>query len=533
MKNLEFGRIILSSCVAAAMLAGCGGSQPPIGALGEMPQGLAPGLRPAVLARSLPQGGSPSQYIKNVVVIVQENRSLENFFAGYPGANAPTSGCAIPKGSAEPRARQVVRRGSSSACPPGDISVPLQQITFDGIDGHNIDLKHNWYSSTVDYHKGKMDGFSRWGKPNQYPAYSYVEQSLIAPYWDMAQQYVLADEMFPTEFGGSFTAHLTLVAGTDNIKQSPSEAEVDFPTEAPDDCDSYPGTVSSYLTSKDVEHRFKGPFPCFDQWDTMANVLDKAGVSWKYYATKLLDGGLWEPFEAMKYVRYGPDWNTDIIAPQTQVLNDAADGNLASVNWVTPEPRRFRSSGVPQRSRSVVGSIGGQRGRRELILELHGDHHPVGRLGRLVRQLDAAAARLSRARFPRSLPHHLALRQARLCRSHAVRVRQHPEVHRRGQRHRSHRAAVTRLHRHRAQRVWTPPSTSTRNRAPLPRFPRSIRHHSSCANRPHTNPSTPSKGMLVAAFCQSKSRDGRSAAARCRRIPLVAGSGHESRSKAR
>jgi hypothetical protein len=38
MKNLEFGRIILSSCVAAAILAGCGGSQPPIGAPGAVPQ---------------------------------------------------------------------------------------------------------------------------------------------------------------------------------------------------------------------------------------------------------------------------------------------------------------------------------------------------------------------------------------------------------------------------------------------------------------------------------------------------------------
>ena len=41
MNNLEFGRIILSSCVAAAMLAGCGGSQPPIGAPGAMPQSRA------------------------------------------------------------------------------------------------------------------------------------------------------------------------------------------------------------------------------------------------------------------------------------------------------------------------------------------------------------------------------------------------------------------------------------------------------------------------------------------------------------
>jgi|HubBroStandDraft_6_1064221.scaffolds.fasta_scaffold54387_2 phospholipase C len=315
---------------------------------------------PLLLARSLPQSGSPSQYIKNVVVIVQENRSLENFFAGYPGANAPTSGCAIPNGTSGARAiPQVARRDSSSGCLPGDISVPLKPITF----GSRIDLAHDWYSSMVDYHKGKMDGFSRWGQPGVYPAYSYVEPTVIAPYWDMAQQYVLADEMFPTEFGGSFTAHLTLVAGTDNIKQKPSEAEVDFPNNVPDDCDSPPGTKSSYLTSKDVEHRFDGPFPCFDQWNTMANVLDNAGISWKYYATKLLDGGLWEPYEAMKYVRYGPDWNTNIIAPQTQVLKDAANGNLASVNWVSPshadsDHPAYHSDLGPSWVASVVNAVG-------------------------------------------------------------------------------------------------------------------------------------------------------------------------------
>ncbi|MGA2759091.1 MAG: alkaline phosphatase family protein [Candidatus Cybelea sp.] len=317
---------------------------------------------PPVFARALPQSGSAGQYIKNVVVIVQENRSLENFFAGYPGANAPTSGCAIPNGKQSagrrPIRRVAGRSSSSSGCPSGDVSVPLQQIGF-----HGPDLAHDWYSSKVDYHEGKMDGFSRWGQPSAYPAYSYVQESLIAPYWDMAQQYVLADEMFPTEWGGSFTAHLTLVAGNDTIDQSPRESEVDFPNKVPDDCDSPPGTVSSYITAKDVEKRFQGPFPCFDQWDTMANVLDNAGVSWKYYATKLLDGGLWEPYEAMKYVRYGPDWSSDIIAPQTQVLKDAADGNLASVTWVSPshadsDHPAYHSDLGPSWVASVVNAIG-------------------------------------------------------------------------------------------------------------------------------------------------------------------------------
>ena len=41
MKSLDFSRYALCSCVAAAMLTGCGGSQPPIGAPGAMPQSSA------------------------------------------------------------------------------------------------------------------------------------------------------------------------------------------------------------------------------------------------------------------------------------------------------------------------------------------------------------------------------------------------------------------------------------------------------------------------------------------------------------
>lgn len=41
MKSLGFGRNALTSCVAAGMLAGCGGSQPPIAAPGVAPQTLA------------------------------------------------------------------------------------------------------------------------------------------------------------------------------------------------------------------------------------------------------------------------------------------------------------------------------------------------------------------------------------------------------------------------------------------------------------------------------------------------------------
>ena len=296
-----------------------------------------------------------SSYIKHVVVIIQENRSFENFFAGYPGADAPTYGCAVPFPGAPPA--PAVRRGTAAQCPPKDTVIPLRRITFNGPD-----LKHDWLSAIGSWNHGKMDGFANYATfRKHYPAYSYVIHSLVEPYWVMAQRYVLADHMFPTEFGGSFTGHLTLIAGTDNL--SGHKAEVNFPSLAPDDCDAPPGTRSSYLTPNREVHFFKGPFPCFDQFNTMAQLLDGAGVPWKYYATRLLKAGMWEPFEAIKYVRYGLDWGQNIVAPQTNVLADAATGHLARVSWVSPSkpdsdhPEAHSPLG-PSWVASVVNAIG-------------------------------------------------------------------------------------------------------------------------------------------------------------------------------
>jgi phospholipase C len=236
--------------------------------------------------------------------------------------------------------------------------VPLHQISVNGPD-----LRHDWLASMTDWNNGNMDGFWKFGKSHgQYEGYAYVNPSLIQPYLSMAQQYVLADEMFPTEFGGSFTGHLTLVAGTDNINQHPSQAIVDFPTIS-EGCDSPKGTKTSYLTSNRVVHRLKGPFPCFTQFRTLAEVMDAGGVSWKYYASKLLDAGLWAPFETISYVRKGPDWNNNIIVPQTKVLDDPGQGNLASVSFVTPSkpdsdhPADHSAKG-PSWVASVVNAIG-------------------------------------------------------------------------------------------------------------------------------------------------------------------------------
>jgi phospholipase C len=46
-----------------------------------------------------PLDAGAHRHIKHIVIIIQENRSFESFFAGYPGADAPMYGCGAPKTS--------------------------------------------------------------------------------------------------------------------------------------------------------------------------------------------------------------------------------------------------------------------------------------------------------------------------------------------------------------------------------------------------------------------------------------------------
>jgi phospholipase C len=318
---------LLFALIALGITAGCSGSGPSSYAGALPPQSATSLVRHAT---------SGSGQIKHIVVIIQENRSLVNFFAGFPGANAPMYGYALHD-------HHRVR-------------VKLHETTFKT----NPSLPHNWQAAIKGWDNGKMDGFHTGPRVN-YAAYAYMDRPDIAPYWSMAKQYVLADEMFPTEFGGSYASHIMAVAGNDNI--SSTDAVVNNPTHAPNDCDSPPGTRSSLVNSDREPGHGNGPFPCFTQFNTMAEVLDTAGLSWKYYIQRHLNGGLYSPFEAISYVRYNNDWNADIIAPETRVFSDILDGPLAAVTWVTPRRNFSDIAGVqsdkgPSWVTAIVNQIG-------------------------------------------------------------------------------------------------------------------------------------------------------------------------------
>jgi len=279
----------------------------------------------------------PGRYIAHVVVIVQENRSFVDLFRGFPGADAPSYGYI---GS-----RKIALR-----------AVPLE-------DPNNID--NDFPDAIAAWNNGKMNRFDReqmYGTPKTFP-YAYVPNRLkeAGPYWFLAQKWVLADRMFPMEFGESFTAHLALIAGTSNL--SARLAEVDGPNAWPWTCDAPRGTITFTLTPQRVENA-NGPFPCFTQMRTIADTLDAANVSWRYYVPPVsnLGGKAWTEFGAIKAVRYGPDWK-NVVTPETAVLSDIGAGRLPQVTWVIPDIQNSDHPGSgsntgPSWVAAVVNAIG-------------------------------------------------------------------------------------------------------------------------------------------------------------------------------
>ena len=254
------------------------------------------------------------------MIVIQENRSFDNIFAGYPHADAPLNG-KLPNGS----------------------FVPLQIEPVLTADPY-----HSFAQSLADIDGGKMDGFANGGfygsaRPATYAplTLSRLDPKIVAPYWSMAQQYTLADRMFPTEHGPSWTAHLNLVASTTTI--TPTKAVIDFPINGFDETNCHaPGNFRTNIVDSSGNYGI-GPYPCFTQFRSMADTLDEHRVSWRYYAPYVHQpcgsacGGQWSPFASIKNVADGPDWSTHVISPPQQVLTDLGKGTLADVTWIAPE----------------------------------------------------------------------------------------------------------------------------------------------------------------------------------------------------
>ncbi len=340
------GAFLCALLAAIAALVACGGG---VG-------GRSPG------APLLPEengNATRSVPIKHVVIVIQENRSFDNLFATFPGADGATKG----KAAAMP---PPIRRSCS---PPitKPTSVPLKKVPL----AARLDIDHIYSGYLKELDHGKMDGFDLIGSgangsvaPACLYAYQYVNPADIAPYWDIARQYVLADHTFQTQGSSSFTAHQDLIAGGTEI--SPTQAIIDNPTYFPWGCDARKNVRTSVIEKYSGKVYIDGPFPCLD-YATMRDLLDAKSVSWKFYAMpviKLSGGpGIWSAFDAIKAVRYSPEWHTNVTRSSMEFFKDVSQRKLPNVAWITPDavnsdhPAEASDTG-PSWVASIVNAVG-------------------------------------------------------------------------------------------------------------------------------------------------------------------------------
>ena len=291
LRNFPVPALVLA--VTFCLITGCGQGAPD--------PGPPPGLR---------------THIQHVVVIMQENRSFDNLFSGFPGADTAQSGSS--KGT----------------------TVPLQPVSLTT----KMDVDHTHPGWWTDWDFGAMDGFGHPTAPGlnlnyPYPTYpyAYVPQSEIVPYWTLAADYTLADRMFQSNTGPSFIAHQYMIAGQSaDADENPG---ITNPVTTVDSgiwgCDAPPGTTVDLLGPNGTD--LPGVFPCFN-YQTLADIMDTQGITWRYYAPAASKKGyIWSAYDAIQHMRFGPDWDKNVISPNTQVLTDVAAGTLAQVTWVVPD----------------------------------------------------------------------------------------------------------------------------------------------------------------------------------------------------
>lgn len=346
--------------------------------------------------------------VKNVVVIYAENRSFDNLYGNFPGANGLQNVTATS-------ARQLDRDGSVLATLPPvwkgltaagvtpvitqamTVNLPNSPFAIDDPAGFNAplsattrDLYHRFYENQMQIHGGKNDMFAAWADSGGLVMGHYTPNADKLPLYKIAQQFTLADNFFMGAFGGSFLNHQWLAcactpfyanADTSVAKASISAVEPDGvsltlkSTSAPSALTDVPTFVNSGNLTPDFyaintmqpPYQPSGNKPAAGGDANLADptvattlpaqtnqhigdLLNNAGVTWAWYS------GAWgNAISAVQNntanVIYGANLSSPNFQPHHQPFNYFADGAGHRQPREAPARRRPERLGVHQGNR--------------------------------------------------------------------------------------------------------------------------------------------------------------------------------------
>jgi len=281
--------------------------------------------------------------IETIVVIYAENRSFDNLYGLFPGADG-----ILKKRNGQPtdinNFQQVDRDGltllktlppvwNASISPAADnlrfiSELPNAPFRIDAqpgaLPGRNLipdkatpDLVHRFYHNQMQINDGKNNMFAAWSDAGGLTM-GYYDGSVMKM-WKLAEQYTLSDNFFMAAFGGSFLNHFWLISAATPLypdapahlkssvdqsatkliaaKNSPASAMTGkalFIADQPLTSDGYavntvqPPYQPSGIPSAPGKDRLladvtKLPLPP-QEFKTIGDALSEKGVSWVWYA---------------------------------------------------------------------------------------------------------------------------------------------------------------------------------------------------------------------------------------------------------
>ncbi len=298
--------------------------------------------------------------LDHLIFIVQENRSFDQYFGTYPGADG------IPTNA----------DGSFATCVPdtfqGGVCVPPYVTRAIDQDGG----PHDHAASVADVNGGAMDGFIgsldtrsnrcwvdrtqpecayQLGPQGQPDVMSTLKGASIPNYWSYADHYALQDAMFAPVDSWTLPAHLFLVSGWSAACANPRD---------PMSC-----RTDINLSDQDLRWDY-GEKPLY-AWTDITWLLDANEVPWRYYVGPDTCQEPPCPDTGRKF--YGTSYNRnplpgftsfderdgyrDNVRSVTEYLGAAGDGSLPAVSWIAPASNVSDHPGGPSTIRTSMAYV--------------------------------------------------------------------------------------------------------------------------------------------------------------------------------
>ena len=299
------------------------------------PTATPPAATPSSSATAL----SGIHKIQHIVVVMQENRSFDQYFGTFPGADG------LP-----------VQNNQFAVCVPDPATNICVKPYHDSSD-LNYGGPHGQTNAASDIDGGKMDGFISEalkgrkatctgpndpncggnGKSGGTDVMGYHDAREIPNYWTYAKDFVLQDHMFEPNASWSLPAHLFMV--------SEWSAKCSVPGD-PMSC------VNALQTPGQTGKRGSGANPNY-AWTDLTYLLHKNSISWKYYVAQGTQPDceddqatcaaqpqtvgtpeIWNPLPWFTTVKQ--DGQLGNIQTIGNFYADAKSGHLPAVSWVVP-----------------------------------------------------------------------------------------------------------------------------------------------------------------------------------------------------